>query len=249
MQYKNPKKLLESKHLPFILECLDKEYTLPQIQSLLSERGMNVSIPTLSKLKAKYQAEGKNVLVMNQELHKTANLVSEQVKKIPGLSTLVDRRNFIIDSIMDRRKKLLEFMEEQNRAKEVREYVKRVISAIDDEGDVLKAKQILQALDSYVDKNFSNGKPNPHIESLIRQYTMDLHDIFKYVEDWTKKQELDTLIDTVCKQITQAAINSFGQYLKTDNSQMRETCINNFVNSVNKIMQQSKEQTLNADKQ
>ena len=248
MKGSHHRKILDSKHLSFVLDCLDKEFSLPQIQKLLKERGLGVSIPTLSELRAKYRAEGRNIIEMSRGLGETASLVAERVRKIPGLSTLVDRRNFVIDSIMDRRRRLIEYLDEQDRSREVREYISKAISAIDDEGDVLKARQVLQSLDSYVDKNFANGKPYPQVETLIRQYTMDLHDIFKYVEDWTRKQELDTLIDTVCRKITQAAIDSFGQYLKTDDTASRDECVRKFVDAVNSIASESKEQTLDADR-
>ena len=110
--------------------------------------------------------------------------------------------------------------------------------------EITKINPTIQSLKTYVRVNFKGNKPDPAVENLIRLYTQDIHEVCKYVEVWTSKYEINALLEKMCKEITKAAVESFGNYLKKESPVIREKIIENFISRVDGIISDIKEYEL-----
>lgn len=239
----NVSKLANSKHYKFILDCIEKDLNAAEIQRQLQMKGMKVSFPTINSFIKKIKREGINFSQFNSEAEKTALAINEKLKELPELSSIFNRRNYLLDNLLTRRQKLIDYADEYDRVKIMIEGLDALEQMIK-KNEVTKIKPTLDTLRSFIKVNFKSSRPNPSIENLIRFYTNDIHEICKYVELWTSKYEINALLEKICKEITKAAVESFGNYLKKESPVIREKIIETFINKVDNIIKDIKEYEL-----
>lgn len=236
-------KLTNSKHYKFILDCIEKDFNAAEIKRQLELKGMSVSFPTINNFIKKVRRDGINYTQFNNEAEKTALAINEKLKKLPELSSIFNRRNYLLDNLLTRRQKLIDYADEYDRVKVMIEGLDALEQMIKN-NEVTKIKPTLETLRAFIRSNFKSSKPNPSIENLIRFYTNDIHEICKYVELWTSKYEINELLEKVCRDITKAAVESFGNYLKKESPVIREKIKENFINRVDGIIKEVKEYEL-----
>lgn len=236
-------KLTNSKHYKFILDCIEQDLNAAEIQRQLEKKGMKVSFPTINNFIKKVKREGINFTQFNNEAEKTALAINEKLKELPELSSIFNRRNYLLDNLLKRRQKLQEYEDEGNRVQVLIEGLNSLEKMIEKK-EITKINPTIQSLKTYVRVNFKGNKPDPAVENLIRLYTQDIHEVCKYVEVWTSKYEINALLEKMCKEITKAAVESFGNYLKKESPVIREKIIENFISRVDGIISDIKEYEL-----
>lgn len=240
---KGSSKIENSTYHKFILDCIEKDLSVPQIQRELANRGKKLSIPTLRAFLKKVKRDGINVSQFNREAEKTALAINDKLRQLPELASIFDRRNYLLDTLLERRQKLMDYADEYNRVEEL-------LKQLNDLENLIKAKKytetllVLNNIKRFVNVNFNGYRPDVGVENQIRLYMQDMHELFKYVEQWTSKYEINEMLEKVCKNITKAAINSFGNYLKNENEEFRNKIIENFVNNVDNIIKEIKDYEL-----
>lgn len=246
-------KIETSIHEKFILDCIEKDLKGPEIHHLLEEKGVSISIPTINNYIKKVKKTGINLSQFKKETENTALEVNDKINSIKELSGIFNRRNNLIETLLDRRRKLFDFADEGNRTeillekfyliKDIIERNKKTISL----EDYQKMNLTWQFLQTFIKANFKDTRPYPQIEDLIRKYTLDIHEICKYVEQWTSKYEIEALMEKLCELLTKAAVNTFGPLLKRENENYRQEYIKKFINEVEKVMEELKEYQLNLE--
>lgn len=229
----NKKRVENSVHLDFIMDCIAKDMNGTEISRQLKERGAYISAPTINRFIKKVRAQGINVTKLKNSVESTALQINDKLKEMPELSSVFNRRNFLVETLLDRRKKIMSYCDENKRLKKIIELIDKLNIEI---GDNKKAREISNELYNYISKNFNFDTVNPSAENLIRQYTMDIHELCKYVESFVGKYEIDKLLEILSKEITKAAVDSFGYLLKNEKEEAREKIINNFINKVELAM-------------
>ena len=243
-------KIETSIYQKFILDCIEKDLKGPDIHKLLAEKGVNISIPTINKYIKEVKKQGINLSQFKKETENTALEVNNKINSIKELSGIFSRRNFLIESLLDRKKKLLEFADEGNRTEVLLQKFYLIKDIIENNKktvpleDYQKLNLTWQFLQTFIKGNFKDTRPYPQIEDLIRKYTMDIHEVCKYVEQWTSKYEIEALMEKLCEMLTKAAVNTFGPLLKKENEAQRKDYINKFVGEVEKAMEELKEYQL-----
>lgn len=236
-------KISNSVHRKFILDCIEKDMSAIEIQSLLEKRGMKISLPTLRNFICKIKKDGVNITQFRDKLNSTALAINEKLKDVPELSSVLNRRNFLLDTLLDRRKKIIEFADEGDRVAILTQLLDKVNDLIY-AGDYEQAKANLISAKNYIRLNFKQYAPYPKIETLIKDYTLSIHEICKYVEQWTSQYEIEQLLEKLCKDITKVTIETFGPLIKKETPEFREKCINRFIQSVDNLMNDLKQNQL-----
>ena len=240
---KGKNKIKQSVHYKFILDCIEKDYNVKKIQELLEQRGMKLSVATISKFIKEVKMQGINVTQFKNDTENTALAINEKLKKIPELSTIFKRRNFLMENLLVRRQKLMDYEDEKDRVSELLNMFNSLSNFIKNKEDS-KILPTLDTIRAYIRSNFKGFKPDASVENLVRAYTMDIHELCKYVEQWTSKYEINELLEKMCKEITKCAIESFGNYLKKESPVIRQKIIENFVNGVEAIIKDIKDYEL-----
>ena len=244
-------KIETSIHEKFILDCIQKDLNGSEISRLLQERGVTISIPTINNYIKKVKKTGINLSQFKKETENTAIEVNNKINSIKELSGIFNRRNNLIETLLDRRKKLLEFSEEGPRTEILLQkffFIKDLIEKnkknipLEDFNQLNLTWQFLQ---TFIKGNFKDTRPYPQIEDLIRKYTLDIHEICKYVEQWTSKYEIEALMEKLCEGLTKAAVNTFGPLLKRETENYRMEYIQKFIKEVELVMQELRDYQLN----
>ena len=236
-------KIEESIHRKFVLDCIEKDLSVVQIRKLLLDRGMNVSTPTIRAFVRKVKEEGINVTQLKEKQSSTALAINDKLKEIPELASVFGRRNFLIETLLDRRSKLLEYANEGNRVSLLVDDLNKLEQHIKDK-ELTKAVMDISGIKHYVKNNFKQYRPDVAVENVIRAYTTDIHEICKYVEQWTSNYEVSEIVKEVCKGLTKIAIESFGPMLKKENPEYRDKCIQKFIDNVDKLVEQIQEDNI-----
>lgn len=242
----NKKRIENSVYHDFVIDCIAKDMNAPEIQRQLKQKGVSISCPTINRFINKVKSQGINVTKMKSSIETAALQINDKIKEIPELSTVFNRRNFLVDTLLDRRKKIISYCEENKRIKDLSQIIDKLNAAIEDND---RARRISDELYNYICKNFNFYSVNTAAENLIRQYTMDIHELCKYVETFVGKYEVEKLLELLSKEITKAAVESFGYLLKNENDENRQKIINKFVSKVEMAMNDLKIQKLNIDEQ
>lgn len=240
---KGTNKLRDSIYYKFALDCIQQGLNPNQIHKELAKKGMKVSLPTIRDFYKDVRKQGINVEQMNSQLDTTAMQLNNKLKSMPKLSTIFNRRNFLVETLLSRRQKLIDFADEGPRTEKLMEMFYALEKFIKNKEES-KILPTIETIKHFIKVNFKSTKPDATIENLIRFYTMDIHDICKYIEQWTSRYEINELLEKMCKEITKCAINAFGNYLKNEKEETREKVINNFVNNVDLILKDIKEYEL-----
>ena len=235
----------------FILDCIEKDLKGPEIHRLLEEKGVSISIPTINNYIKKVKKTGVNLAQFKKETENTALEVNNKINNIKELSGIFNRRNNLIETLLDRRQKLLDFAEEGERTEvllqrfyKIKDLVEKNKKTVPLE-DYQEMNLTWQFLQSYIKGNFKDTRPYPQIEDLVRKYTLDIHEICKYVEQWTSKYEIEALMEKLCELLTKAAVNTFGPLLKRETENYRKEYIQKFIKEVELVMQELRDYQLN----
>lgn len=240
---KDTNKIRDSIYYKFALDCIQQGLGPVQIKKELEKKGMKISMPTVRSFFKDVKKQGINVEQMNSKLDNTAMILNNKLKQMPKLSTIFNRRNFLVENLLSRRQRLIDYADEAPRTEQL-------TTMLYDLENFIKNKEeskIISTIDNikiFIRANFKPHKPDATIENLIRAYTMDIHEICKYIEQWTSRYEINELLEKMCKDITKCAINSFGNYLKDEKEQTRNKIIDNFINSVDNILKDVKDYEL-----
>ena len=70
---------------------------------------------------------------------------------------------------------------------------------------------------------------------------MDIHELCKYVEQWTSKYEIEALMEKLTEMITKAAVTTFGPLLKKQTEEERKKYIDKFINEVENSVKEIKQ--------
>ena len=73
---------------------------------------------------------------------------------------------------------------------------------------------------------------------------MDIHELCKYVEQWTSKYEVESLIEKLTEMITKSAVITFGPLLKKETEEERKHYINKFIQEVESAVNSIKQEEL-----
>lgn len=253
MPNKNFSILENSVHVKFILQCIEKGFSVPKIQQALLERGFKVSKPTLLSFVHKVKKQGLNITQFRTETESTALQVNEKIKDIKELSNIFNRRNYLIKTLLERRDKMLQYAEEGPRTGWVMSELEKLHKFIDDNKEKLPLelyngmKLHIVDIQRYVGQNFLDSKCYPSIEDAIRKNTMDIHELCKYIEQWTSRYEVEALMEKLCEGLTKAAVNTFGPLLKRENETYRKQYIDKFLAEIDKLMQDIKQYQLDIE--
>ena len=253
MPNKNFSILENSTHVKFILQCIEKGFSIPKIQKALLERGFKVSKPTLLNYVHKVKKQGLNITQFRTETESTALQVNEKIKDIKELSNIFNRRNYLIKTLLERRDKMLEYAAEGPRTGWVIAELEKLHKFVDDNKEKLSLelyndmKLQIVAIQRYVGQNFLDSKCYPSIEEAIRKNTMDIHELCKYIEQWTSRYEVEALMEKLCEGLTKAAVNTFGPLLKKETEAYRKQYIDKFLAEIDKLMQDIKQYQLDIE--
>lgn len=253
MPNKNFSVIEDSIHLKFILNCISKGYSTPKIQQLLLEKGFKISRPTLREYINKVKKQGLNINQFTAETESAALQVNDKIKDIKNLSNIFNRRTYLIQTLLDRRNKMLEYAAEGPRTGWVISELEKLHKFIDDNKEKLPLelyngmKLHIVDIQRYVGQNFLDSKCYPSIEDAIRKNTMDIHELCKYIEQWTSRYEVEALMEKLCEGLTKAAVNTFGPLLKKETETYRKQYIDKFLGEVDKLMQDIKQYQLDLE--
>lgn len=231
-----------SVHVRFILDCVTKGMSIPAIRQALLERGFKVSAPTLRDFVKRAKRDGLNLSKFRAETENTALEINDKLKNIKGLTDIFNRRNFLIDTLLTRRDKLIEYANEGPRTGWVINELNKLQKFLENNKKVLPIEDYLMMdtnlknIQKYVAQNFLDSKCYPSLEDAIRKNTMDIHEICKYIEQWTSKYEVESLLEKLCEGLTKAAVNTFGPLLKSQSENYRKQYIEKFLNEVDVLM-------------
>lgn len=230
----------------FILNCIEKDLKGPDIHKLLLDKGVNISIPTLNKYIKMVKSQGINLSQFKSKTETAVLAINEKIKQVPELTTIFTRRNNLIETLLDRRSKLLNFEDEGDRTEKLLEYF-YILEQYINKGETSKIRPTLETIRTFIKGNFKGNKPDPTMENQIRLYTQDIHEMCKYIEQWTSKYEIESLMEKLCEMITKASINTFGPLLKNMSEDRRDSIIKKFVSEVEKTMEDLKKFEINLE--
>lgn len=231
-----------SVHVKYILDCISKGISVPNIQKGLLQRGFKVSVPTIRNYVNRVKKKGININKFIVETESTALDINNKIKGIKNLSSIFNRRTYLIQTLLDRRNKMLEYAAEGPRTGWVESELEKLHKYIDEHKDKLPLdmynEMILQivSIQRYVGQNFLDSKCYPSIEDAIRKNTMDIHELCKYIEQWTSRYEVEALMEKLCEGLTKAAVNTFGPLLKRETENYRKQYIDKFLSEVDTLM-------------
>lgn len=244
-----------SVHVKFILDCIEKGYSMPKIQKLLLEKGFKVSLPTISDYVKRVKRQGLNLNKFRVDTENTALEVNKKIQDIKELSNIFNRRNYLIQTLMNRRDRLIQYAAEGPRTGHVISKLEELLKLIDCSKKELPAETYLSMesltkyLQKYVQENFLDEKCYPSIEDAIRKNTMDVHELCKYIEQWTSRYEVESLLEKLCEGLTKAAVNTFGPLLKSQTEEYRKQYVEKFLSEVDALMSDLKSYQLDLEEQ
>lgn len=240
-------KIQNSIHQKFILDCIEKGMNGSEIRRALLEKGNNVSVPTINKFIKEVKRQGVNVAQFKSKTESAALAINDKLKEMPELSSVFNRRNYLIDNLLERRKKVIEFANEGKRSKIIFHKVAEILNLM----DKLKSKMPLEEyialereikfLTNYCNTHFLPDEIFPQLEDTIRKYTMDIHEICKYVEQWTSRYEIESLMEKLTELITKSAVSTFGPLLKKQTESERQHYIDKFIKEVEVAVEEVKD--------
>lgn len=241
------KRIENSIHHKFILDCIEKDLSGSEIHRALLQKGVDISVPTINKFIKEVKKQGVNLSQFKQKTESAALDINKKLESMPELTGIFNRRNFLIDNLLDRRNKVLEFANEGKRSKTVFALSAKILETL----EKLKRKMSLEEyilletdvkfLTNYCNTHFLPDEIYPQLEDTLRKYTMDIHEICKYVEQWTSKYEIEAMMEKLTEIITRAAVETFGPLLKVQTEENRKYYINKFVNEVQKAIDDIKD--------
>ena len=250
MTHETSTKIENSIHKKFILDCIEKGMSSQEIEKALAAKGAKITVPTIRKYMKFVRKQGVNVTQFKEQAETNALQLNEKLKNIPELTTIFSRRNFLVEQLLERRNKVLEFVNEGKPSStlfltlyELKELVDKY-KINNDEKTFTELKNKFDFLQRFCNANFLKDGIYPKLEDTIRNYTMDIHELCKYVEQWTSKYEVEALMEKLAEMITKAAVTTFGPLLKKQNEEERKKYINKFIEEVESAVNDIKQYQL-----
>ena len=247
---KIPQKIENSIHKKFILECIEKGMNATEIERALLDKGAKLTSPTIRKYIDYIKKTGLNVAKFKDEAESTALQINDKLKDIPHLATVFTRRNFLLEDLLKRRDIILEFVTEGKRSHVIFSTINELRDQIQKNKASLDSKEFteiitkLEFLFRYCNQNFLKDSIYPAMEDSIRKYTMDIHELCKYVEQWTSRYEIEAMMEKLTEMITKAAVSTFGPLLKKQTDEERKHYTEKFIKEVESVVNDLKEQQL-----
>ena len=184
---KPPQKIETSIYKKFILECIEKGMNAPEIEKALLAKGAKITNPTIRKYMEYVRKQGLNVTQFKDQAEANALQINDKIKSLPELTTIISRRHFLVEELLQRRKKVLEFINEGKRASTIFTTLVDInllledIKATTDSKKFSEIKQKVIFLQEFCSRNFLRDSIYPQIEDTVRKYTMDIHEICKQI--------------------------------------------------------------------
>lgn len=184
----------------------------------------------------KYNCDAMKLVQKGKE---AAELITQDMKRIgPALSNTLQRRSSLLQELVERKKAVLQAQTEGKRTNALVDLIMQLKELVMSENpSKAEIEQQINVINNFVTLNFSSSRLIPQYEQLIRNYIMDIHEVFKYAEQWTSKYDIYNLLEKLSYDITEVSIKVFGQYLKTLTKEEREELVKTYGEEVKKALQ------------
>ena len=211
---------------------------------LNEDKKFKVSYPTVLTACQYIRLNGDKALALFKESEKAVLKENEEIKKIaPSLTNMFTRRTNLITEILKRKMELLNLQKEGDRVLDLikmldiynNEMIKNLKPNITNQELIDFSKKYTKIID-YIKGNFTSYKIDTNVEGLIRNYIKDLHDIYKYVEEFTGKYDIMNVIDNLSLDITRSAVETFGKFIRQETPEVRSEILNKFKQSIKSIV-------------
>ena len=113
---KEPKKIQNSIYKKFILDCIEKGLTASEIEKQLLKKGIKLTSPTIRTYIKYVKQQGINVTQFKEQAETNALQLNDKIKNFPELTTIFSRRNYLAEQLLERRNKVLQFVNEGKRS-------------------------------------------------------------------------------------------------------------------------------------
>ena len=236
------KKLENSVYWATLVKCVNSGMEPPDVYKFLTEeKGYKVNIMAVRRAVDKVKREGANALLLEDEAKKAIIQMDKNIEEaVPNMTSLIGRRTHLLKNILERKQMLIDSQNEKSRTAELKKMVEAFSFCKNDEERKVLQNKVLK----FIDANFQNCLINTSVESLIRQYTMDTHEIFKYVEQFLDKYDVCDMVENMSIKVAKAAIDVFSKYIVKETEEERARIINSFKSKVNQCLEDIKEKNL-----
>lgn len=232
-------KLASSPHWEYIINAVNNGIAIKVLwRTLNQEKKFKVSLPTVKKAVRYIKANNGNILKLVEKNRKAALDITEDVKKkIPSLSNTLKRRASLITELLERKKECLNAQQEGKRVEKLNELLDELNERLNIQ-DMSLIQESIRTIKTYITLNFTQYSFKPQLESLIKEYIMNIHEIFKYAEQWTAKYDIYNLLEKLSYDISSSAIKIFGEYLKDLDENDRRRVVEDFSKEVKRALKQ-----------
>ena len=232
-------KLSTSIHWDYVINAVNNGTPIKTLWRILNEeKHYKVSLPTVRDAVKYIRSNNGNVLKLIEKNRKAALDITEDIKnKVPALSNTLKRRAHLISELMERKKEVLFAQKEGERIKKLKELIYELRCRLACQ-ETDKIEICINNIEAYITANFTQHKLQPHLEHIIKDYIMSIHEVFKYAEQWTSKYDIYNLMEKLSYELSSSAIKVFGSYIKDLSEEEREKIISNFGKEVKRIFKQ-----------
>lgn len=239
-------KLINSVYFEYLVQAVKNGKEAGDIwRELNNEKGYSVSFPTVRaavKYVKKYGEKATELLASSKQ---QISNISEEIREIaPLLTNTLKRRTVLLKEILLRKEEVLRAQKEGNRVQQLRKLLEELRTIYLETDDASIIERQIKDIDTFVVNNFASKMMSTNTESLIRQYIMDTHEIFKYCENWTSKYDIYNLIEKVVTKVAEASMLVFGNMIKKETPERKEYIVNKFKKEVEEILKQVEEEEL-----
>ena len=240
------KKLFNSPYWVEVVDMVNNGMMPKEILSYLNNvKKFSISYPSLLENIQYIRAHRGQALALASQTEMAILEVNDEMKKTaPHLTNMFKRRTNLINEILKRKEILLKKQNEGTRVVKMIKLLEELLKYINNDDKKSQITQYHKILE-YLKVNFSLHDNDSKLESLIRNYIFDLHEIYKYVEEFTGKYDVANIVDKLSIEISRSAVDIFGSYIKKDTPENREKILNEFKNAVKSITNDIKENDLN----
>ncbi|MCM1260607.1 MAG: hypothetical protein NC222_06590 [Staphylococcus sp.] len=233
-------KLLRSVHFEFLLNSVKNGKEAAEIHRELNEdKSYPISLPTVRDAVRFIKKNGEKAVSLLAESKKEIVEIADDIQKIaPMLTNTLKRRTVLLKEILQRKEELLKATKEGERVEKLRKMLEELKTTYLETEDKSIVEQQIRNIDAYVVSNFANNLIRASLESLIRQYIMDSHEIFKYCENWTSKYDIYNLIEKVVTQVSEASMFVFGNFIKRETQEQRDYLIKRYKEEVQNVLKE-----------
>lgn len=233
----NWNKLAYSPHWKWIISAVKDGMKIKTLWRVLNEeKKYSVSLPTVKKAVRYIRANDCDTLKLLERNRKAAMAITEDVKeKVPALANTLKRRASLISELLERKNEVLNAQKEGER-------VKKLFAMLDELSERVNCQNAemidlcIKNIRIYIAQNFTEYQFKGNLETIIRQYIMDIHEIFKYAEQWTAKYDIYNLLEKLALDLSASAIKVFGKYLSNLTEEERIKVVDDYKREVKSAM-------------